>query len=76
MEITVEILRKIRKVLDKYYDEEGESYSELVDVHDIIDSLKELEYIKGEIDILQFLEYILEDDSEAIRVLEEYLKEA
>ena len=76
MEITVEILRKIRKVLDKYYDEEGESYSELVDVHDIIDSLKELEYIKGEIDILQFLEYILEDDSEAIGVLEEYLKEA
>ena len=76
MEITVEILRKIRKVLDKCYDEEGEIYSELVDVHDIIDSLKELEYIKGEIDILQSLEYILEDDSEAIEVLEEYLKEA
>ena len=75
MEITVELLRKLRKAINDDYKERVEIHSELVDVHEIIDSLKELRYSEGERDILAFLEYILEDYSVAIEVLNEYLEE-
>lgn len=75
MEITVELLRKIRKELNNDYDELVKIHSELVDVHEIIDSLIELRYSEGERETLAFLEYILKDDSEAIEILNAYLEE-
>ena len=75
MEITVELLRKIRKAISADYDGQIERYSKLTDVHEIIDSLIELRYSDGEREILTFLEYILKDDSVAIELLNAYLEE-
>lgn len=75
MEITVELLRKIRKELNKDYDEQVEIYNKLTDVQKTIDSSRELGYSEGQREILAFLEYILKDDSEAIELLNAYIEE-
>lgn len=73
MEITVELLRKIRKELNNDYNEQIEIHSKLTDVHEIINSSIDLRYTEGQREILAFLEYILKDDSEAIDLLNAYL---
>lgn len=75
MEITVELLRKIRKELSADYDGQIEVHSKLTDVHEIRDSSIDLGYTEGQREILAFLEYVLKDDSEAIELLNAYLGE-
>ena len=75
MEITVELLRKIRKELTDDYNGQIEVHSKLTDVHEIINSSIDLRYTEGQREILTFLEYVLKDDSEAIELLNAYLGE-
>lgn len=75
MEITVELLRKIRKELTDDYNGQIESHSKLTDVHEIINSSIDLRYTEGQRELLAFLEYVLKDDSEAIGLLNAYLEE-
>lgn len=75
MEITVELLRKIRKIIKDDYDEQVEICNELTDIHKIIDSSRRLSFMEGKLMLLALLEYILEDDYETIEALEYYLKE-
>lgn len=75
MEITVELLRKLRKAIYDDYNGQIETHSKLTDVHEIINSSIDLRYTEGQREILAFLEYVLKDDSEAIELLNAYLGE-
>lgn len=72
MEITHKTLQTLRKVAEKEYNEQLAVLDALITPRGIIESQKTLSRLTGEIKILTFLEYILDDDQEAIEILNDY----
>lgn len=75
MKITHKTLQTLRKKAEAEYDEELAFYNAFIDPLRIIESAKTLSRLTGEIKILTFLEYILDSDPEAIKILNNYLND-
>lgn len=73
MEITEEVLSTLRKAINDEYDEQLDVHDTLTNSREILESLRTLSLISGEIKILEFLECVLHNDQEAIEVLNDYL---
>lgn len=72
MEITKEILSTLREAMNNEYDEQLDIHDTLINSRELLESLRALSFISGEIKILELLEYILDDDQEAIKTLNNY----
>lgn len=72
MEITKEILSTLREAMNNEYDEQLDIHDTLINSGELLESLRALSFISGEIKILELLEYILDDDQEAIKTLNNY----
>ena len=72
MEITKEILSTLREAMNDEYDEQLDIHDTLINSGELLESLRTLSFISGEIKILELLEYILDDDQEAIKTLNNY----
>lgn len=80
MELTIKTLKAIREQLIKEYETSLDEHdiiisSPEVNGEDIVEPLRELSYIDGQVKILEFLEYIIEDDHDALKIINNYLKE-
>ena len=80
MELTIKTLKTIREQLIKEYETSLDEHNIItsnpeVNGGDIVESLRELSYIDGQVKILEFLEYIIEDDPDALKIINNYLKE-
>lgn len=73
MEITKEILSILREAMNDEYDEQLDIHDTLINSGELLESLRTLSFISGEIKILELLECILDDNKEAIEMLDNYL---
>ena len=73
MEITKEILSILREAMNDEYDEQLDIHDTLINSGELLESLRTLIFISGEIKILELLECILDDNKEAIEMLDNYL---
>lgn len=75
MEITHKTLEALRKASEKEYDKQLAVLDILIEPRGIIEAQKTLSRVTGEIKILTFLEYVLDNDSQAIDILNHYLND-
>ena len=80
MELTIKTLKTIREQLIKEYETSLDEHDIITSSSefnggDLVESLRELSYIDGQVKILEFLEYIIEDDPDALKIINNYLKE-
>lgn len=80
MELTIKTLKTIREQLIKEYETSLDEHDIITSSpefngRDLVESLRELSYIDGQVKVLEFLEYIIEDDPDALKIINDYLKE-
>lgn len=80
MELTIKLLKSIREGLIKRYENSLDEHDIITsnpewNGRDVVESLRELSYVNGQVEIIEFLEYIIEDDPDALKVLKTIYKE-
>lgn len=80
MELTIKLLKSIREGLIKRYKNSLDEHDIITSNPewsgcDVVESLKELSYVNGQVKIIEFLEYIIEDNPDALKVLKTIHKE-
>lgn len=75
MKITHKTLQTLRKKAEAEYDEELAVCNSMISTLGVIESAQTLSRLTGEIKTLTFLEHILDNDPEAIEILNNYLND-